>query len=156
MLTLFYVMLCEVILFYAELRYARLSYVLPPLVLPQPPSCYDMLCYVRLCYAVLSYAANQNADVNADDNVNANVNVDADAYALYHFNKKNIVDLADMFGLNVIKIKPLIFDAFYISMLSEKKKKGSALKGFFVGLWSNIKAKKTTNHSSLIYILQKF
>ena len=74
---------------------------------------------------------------------------------LYHFNKKNIVDLADMFGLNVIKIKPLIFDAFYISMLSEKKKEGSALKGFFVGLWSNIKAKKTTNHSSLIYILQK-
>ena len=74
---------------------------------------------------------------------------------LYHFNKKNIADLAEMFGLNVIKIKPLIFDAFYISMLSEKKKEGSALKGFFVGLWSNIKAKKTTNHSSLIYILQK-
>ena len=74
---------------------------------------------------------------------------------LYHFNKKNIYDIAKTFGFTVIKIKPLIFDSFYISILSEKKKNGSVLKGVFMGLFSNIKALKSTNHSSLIYILRK-
>jgi len=74
---------------------------------------------------------------------------------LYHFNKKNINDLANMFDLKLIKIKPLIFDAFYISMLSERKKGGSTIMGILMGLISNFKALKTTNHSSLIYILQK-
>jgi len=74
---------------------------------------------------------------------------------LYHFNKKNIYDIAKAFGFTVIKIKPLIFDSFYISMLSERKKNGSVFKGIILGLISNINAIKTTNHSSLIYILRK-
>jgi len=74
---------------------------------------------------------------------------------LYHFNKNNIQDLAKMFGFTVIKIKPMIFDSFYISMLSEKKKNSFMLKGLIIGLISNLKAIRSTNHSSLIYILRK-
>lgn len=74
---------------------------------------------------------------------------------LYHFNKKNIYALAKMFGFTVIKINPMIFDSFYISMLSEKKKNSFMLKGLIIGLISNIKAIRSTNHSSLIYILRK-
>ncbi len=74
---------------------------------------------------------------------------------LYHFNKKNIKEIAKKFGFSVIKIKPMIFDSFYISMLSEKKKNSFMLKGIIMGLISNIKAMRHTNHSSLIYILRK-
>jgi len=74
---------------------------------------------------------------------------------LYHFTQKDINSLANKTGYKLIKTCPLIYDAFYISMLSEKKKGGNFLKGLYLGFKSNLKAKRDNNYSSLIYILQK-
>lgn len=74
---------------------------------------------------------------------------------LFHFSKNNIKDLAQKHGFIVENIKPMLFDSFYVSMLSEKYKKGSILNAAINGLFSNLKAKNSSNHSSLIYILAK-
>ena len=74
---------------------------------------------------------------------------------LHHFRKEDIKNLCAKHDLKLISVKPLIFDAFYISLLSEQKKNGNVLFGFINGLISNIKAKKNKNYSSLIYILKK-
>jgi 2-polyprenyl-3-methyl-5-hydroxy-6-metoxy-1,4-benzoquinol methylase len=74
---------------------------------------------------------------------------------LYHFTKNDIKRIAKNIGFELIKVKPLIFDSFYISMLSEQKKGRSKLFGIFRGLVSNLKAKKTKEYSSHIYILKK-
>lgn len=74
---------------------------------------------------------------------------------LFHFSKQNINDLAVKHGFVVESVKPMIYDSFYVSMLSEKYKKGSVFNAAINGLISNLKASSTTNHSSLIYILAK-
>lgn len=55
------------------------------------------------------------------------------------------------------KIKPLILDSFYISMLSEKYKKSALfwLKAMVYGAISNFKASFSNEFSSLIYIIEK-
>ena len=55
------------------------------------------------------------------------------------------------------KIKPLLLDSYYISMLSEKYKKNPLfwLFGVIYGAISNFKASKTGEFSSLIYIIEK-
>lgn len=75
---------------------------------------------------------------------------------LWHFNKTSVSKLVSKFQMEVIKIKPMWFDAFYVSMLSEKYKTGkmNAIKGFCIGLLSNIKAMGTKEASSLIYIIK--
>ncbi|MEC8831022.1 MAG: class I SAM-dependent methyltransferase [Bacteroidota bacterium] len=76
---------------------------------------------------------------------------------LWHFSKTSIAKLFSPHQMEVIQIKPMWFDAFYVSLLSEKYK-GSKLylvKAFFIGLWSNLSALFTKEHSSLIYILKK-
>jgi len=58
----------------------------------------------------------------------------------------------------VKKIKPMVFDSFYTSLLSEKIKFGkyNYLKGFSTGLKSNVKAMLGNGeYSSLISILEK-
>ncbi|MCK0161216.1 class I SAM-dependent methyltransferase [Allomuricauda sp. F6463D] len=76
---------------------------------------------------------------------------------LWHFSKKSISELFSRHNMEIIKIKPMWFDAFYVSMLSEKYKGNSLhmIRAFFVGLWSNCSAIVTKEHSSLIYILKK-
>jgi predicted SAM-dependent methyltransferase len=74
---------------------------------------------------------------------------------LYHFRQKDIENLFSSFGFTLKQVKPLIFDSYYISMLSEQKKGGSLIKAIYNGFISNLKAKKRNNYSSLIYILQK-
>jgi 2-polyprenyl-3-methyl-5-hydroxy-6-metoxy-1,4-benzoquinol methylase len=76
---------------------------------------------------------------------------------LWHFSKTAIEKLFSKHGLKLIKTKPMLFDAFYVALLSEKYKSGKQhfVKAFFLGLWSNIKALKSKEHSSLIYILKK-
>jgi len=74
---------------------------------------------------------------------------------LYHFRKKDIKSLFSKLGFTLKSIKPLIFDSYYISLLSEQKKGGNKFAAIKNGLISNIKAKKNKNYSSLIYILQK-
>ncbi|MBO0321006.1 class I SAM-dependent methyltransferase [Muricauda sp. CAU 1633] len=76
---------------------------------------------------------------------------------LWHFSKTAITKLFDKHKIEVVSIHPMWFDAFYVSMLSEKYKgnKLYLISAFFVGLWSNLKACFTKEHSSLIYVLKK-
>ncbi len=73
---------------------------------------------------------------------------------LWHFNRASISNLLEKFSLKVIKTKPMMFDAFYVSLLSEKYKTGkmNPVKGFWVGLVSNIRSMSTKEASSIIYI----
>ena len=75
---------------------------------------------------------------------------------LWHFSKTAMTKLfATSFHLK--KIKPMYFDAFYVSLLSEKYKNGTSfsLRAFWVGLVSNLKAIRTKEYSSLIYCFKK-
>lgn len=75
---------------------------------------------------------------------------------LWHFSKKSIQLLFEKHEMSIVKILPMWFDSFYVSLLSEKYKngKGNFLKAFYIGLLSNIKAIDTKEHSSLIYLLK--
>ncbi|MBC8488063.1 MAG: methyltransferase domain-containing protein [Bacteroidetes bacterium] len=75
---------------------------------------------------------------------------------LYHFNKATVERLFNKYGFSIIKLKPMFFDSFYVSMLSEKYKTGKVNypKAFFNGLRSNFFAAfNNKNYSSIIYIL---
>lgn len=76
---------------------------------------------------------------------------------LWHFSQSAISKIFDRHGMVVKEVKPMWFDAFYVSMLSEKYKgnKWHLPMGFLVGAWSNIRAMFTKECSSLIYVLQK-
>ena len=75
---------------------------------------------------------------------------------LWHFNKESISKLVSKVAMEVVKTKPMYFDAFYVSLLSEKYKNGKMnfLRGIFVGLLSNLKSIRTKEVSSLIYIIK--
>lgn len=72
---------------------------------------------------------------------------------IWHFSRASMKKLFSS-SLNLIETKPMIFDAFYVSLLSEKYKNGSSfsLRAFWVGLRSNIAAWKSKEYSSLIYV----
>jgi len=76
---------------------------------------------------------------------------------LWHFSKTSIENLFSEHGLEIVKIKPMLFDSFYVSLLSEKYKTGkqNMFKAFFLGLRSNLSALRTKEYSSLIYVLKK-
>ena len=77
---------------------------------------------------------------------------------LYHFSPESMKKLVEQHGLTIKKIKPMWFDSFYVSMLSEQYKngKGNLIKAFLVGLVSNIKTLFNLKKcSSLIYIIEK-
>lgn len=75
---------------------------------------------------------------------------------LWHFNKTSISKLVSKVSMEVKNVKPMLFDAFYVSLLSEKYKSGkmNPIKGFWIGLLSNLKSFKTKEASSLIYIIK--
>ena len=75
---------------------------------------------------------------------------------LWHFSKKSIQLLFEKNKMKVTKTIPMRFDSFYVSILSEKykTKKGNFIKAFFIGLKSNIKAMRTKEYSSIIYIIK--
>lgn len=76
---------------------------------------------------------------------------------IWHFSKKGMEQLFNNQNWELKKIKPLLLDSFYISLLSEKYQKSSIfwLKGFLYGAISNFKALKNNEYSSLIYIIEK-
>ena len=76
---------------------------------------------------------------------------------LWHFNKTSIFKLVSKFNFKLVKISPMWFDAFYVSLLSEKYKSGkmNPFKSIFIGLLSNLKAFRTKEASSLIYTIKK-
>ena len=55
-----------------------------------------------------------------------------------------------------MKTLPMKFDAYYVSLLSEKYKSGimNPFKAFWIGFKSNRKAKRSKEYSSHIYILK--
>jgi len=77
---------------------------------------------------------------------------------LYHFSPESMRLLVEKHGLTLRTVKPMWFDSFYVSMLSEKYKTGkeSVLKGGIMGSISNL---NTLFHkeqcSSLIYVIGK-
>ena len=76
---------------------------------------------------------------------------------LWHFSKTAIQKLFQKQRMEIIKVKPMWFDSFYVSLLSEEYKTGKKnwAKAFLVGLWSNVLGIFTKEHSSHIYILKK-
>lgn len=84
---------------------------------------------------------------------------------LWHFSPKTFKILAKKQGFEVKKQKPMLFDAFYISVLSERNKKSSernrhlrcpACKGLLFGLWACLKTlAKPDKASSVMYVLKK-
>lgn len=78
---------------------------------------------------------------------------------LYHFNKKSLSSIMQSKGFKLIKTKPMVFDSFYVSLLSEKYKHKivviNYLYGFVIGLLSNITSVFTKESSSIIFIFRK-
>lgn len=76
---------------------------------------------------------------------------------LWHFSRSAIEKLFRKYGMEVVETRPMVFDSFYVSLLSEKYKTGKTnyLEAFRVGLRSNISAWTTKEYSSLIYVLKK-
>lgn len=75
----------------------------------------------------------------------------------WHFSKQSINKLFLPFGYTLKKTKPMLFDSFYVSVLSEKYKHGKNryISAFLTGLTSNLKGMFTKEYSSHIYILKK-
>jgi 2-polyprenyl-3-methyl-5-hydroxy-6-metoxy-1,4-benzoquinol methylase len=77
---------------------------------------------------------------------------------LYHFSPASMKNLLEQHGLNIKKTKPMWFDSFYVSMLSEQYKngKGNIIKAIFIGFVSNLKTLFNKEKcSSLIYVIGK-
>jgi 2-polyprenyl-3-methyl-5-hydroxy-6-metoxy-1,4-benzoquinol methylase len=74
----------------------------------------------------------------------------------WHFSKKAIKALFEKEEMELEKVLPMKFDSFYVSLLSEKYKFGKMnfIKAFFIGLQSNLKAKRNFEYSSHIYVLK--
>jgi SAM-dependent methyltransferase len=78
---------------------------------------------------------------------------------LWHFSKEDIKNIASRHSLALIGIKPMLFDSSYVSLLSEKYKRGrqtttGIMTAAINGLRSNLYARANGNYSSLIYILK--
>lgn len=76
---------------------------------------------------------------------------------LWHFSKKSIQLFFNEANFKIVKTKPMIFDAFYISLMSEKYKSGknNFLKAFWIGFISNVVSIWKKEPSSRIYVLKK-
>lgn len=80
---------------------------------------------------------------------------------LYHFNSKSIEAIQKEFNLELKEVKPMKFDSFYVSLLSEGylQKDSSLLSrywsAFKAGIKSNHSAKTPGQFSSNIFVFQK-
>lgn len=76
---------------------------------------------------------------------------------LYHFTQNSFTELISKHNMKLIHAEPMKFDAYYVSMLSEKYLQNSMYlpSAFITGLISNLKARKKNNYSSMIYVVKK-
>ena len=76
---------------------------------------------------------------------------------LWHFTQSSFKHIFSGTGFKQIDTRPLIFDAYYVSLLSEKYKTGKInfLKALNIGFKSNLKARSTSEYSSLAYFFRK-
>ncbi|WP_282042186.1 class I SAM-dependent methyltransferase [Winogradskyella flava] len=74
---------------------------------------------------------------------------------LWHFSRTAIKELFKRERMELKKVLPMIFDAYYVSLLSEKYKSGwmNPFRAFWLGMRSNQKAKHSNEYSSHIYII---
>ena len=75
---------------------------------------------------------------------------------LWHFSKTSIEKLFAKENLKLVKVLPMVFDSFYVALLSEKYKNGKMnfLRASWVGFRSNWKANVSKEYSSHIYLLK--
>ena len=75
---------------------------------------------------------------------------------LWHFSKESIPKIFSKVQIKLEKTYPMRMDAYYVSMLSNKQKTGSIrfLSSLLTGFRSNLKASKSGEYSSLIYVLK--
>lgn len=76
---------------------------------------------------------------------------------LWHFSQNSFRSLINGTGFKQTDSKPLIFDAYYVSLLSEKYKnnKTNFLRALYIGFKSNFKARYSTEYSSIAYFFRK-
>jgi len=76
---------------------------------------------------------------------------------LWHFQQPTMKQLLTQVGLNLLATIPMKWDAFYVSMLSEKYKGRNlaSLHGFWRGIQSNQRAASSGEYSSLLYIAKR-
>ena len=77
---------------------------------------------------------------------------------LYHFSPQSMKRLLSTFNLKLSNTRPMWFDSFYVSMLSEKylNGKGNFMRAFWNGFLSNLKACRNPEKcSSLIYVAER-
>lgn len=76
---------------------------------------------------------------------------------LWHFSQSSIPLLFNPYHFELVETYPMLFDSFYVSLLSEQYKTGKKnwFKAFSIGLKSNIEARNNLEYSSLIYYLRK-
>lgn len=76
---------------------------------------------------------------------------------LWHFSKKSMRLLLEKLDMEIESIKPMRFDAYFISLLSEKHRSGSDryLQAAYRGWKSNLKGNRNGEYSSLLYIIHK-
>ncbi|WP_340076263.1 class I SAM-dependent methyltransferase [Leptobacterium sp. I13] len=74
----------------------------------------------------------------------------------WHFSKKTISMLFSEVEMKVVKTIPMKFDAYYVSLLSEKYQTGKMnfIKGAYRGWLSNRKAKANKEYSSHIFVIK--
>ena len=75
---------------------------------------------------------------------------------LYHFTEDSFRVLLEKHDMELIESIPMKFDAYYVSLLSEKYlgKKVPYFPAFINGLQSNFAAKKNNNYSSMIFVVK--
>lgn len=76
---------------------------------------------------------------------------------LNHFNKKTITNILNTNELILTKHDKLIWDAYYISYMSEQYKlhKLALIRGAFRGWMSNAKARRSGEWSSMVYVFER-
>jgi 2-polyprenyl-3-methyl-5-hydroxy-6-metoxy-1,4-benzoquinol methylase len=75
---------------------------------------------------------------------------------LWHFSKTAISELVKKENMKLVQTLPMMFDAYYVSLLSEKYKSGwmNPFKAFWIGWHSNYGARRSQEYSSHIYIIK--
>ncbi len=77
---------------------------------------------------------------------------------LYHFTQETMGFLAQEFDLRIVAKEPMLFDSYYVSILSEeiKNNRKNFIQSFLTGYKSNQYAKmNNNNYSSILFILKK-
>lgn len=80
---------------------------------------------------------------------------------LWHFSPQSMATFLQGEGLRVTQILPMKLDAFYVSLLSERYAHPEhsgvirVLRALWNGFRSNLAARRGTNYSSLIFVVQK-